>query len=54
MVSWLGASGARVLMKVLRAEAIGLAISVVGFRVARGVLVNIEGLRFFYEDLKLI
>lgn len=48
------AGHADVLMNVVRAGAVGLAVSTVVFCVARGVPVIIEGLRFFRGDLKLI
>jgi phosphatidylglycerophosphate synthase len=48
------AGHADVLMNVVRAGAVGLAVSTVVLCVARGVPVIIEGLRFFREDLKMI
>jgi phosphatidylglycerophosphate synthase len=48
------AGQADALMNVVRAGAVGLAVSTAVFCVARGVPVIIEGLRFFRGDLKTI
>src|SRR5262249_55991192 len=48
------AGQADALMYVVRAGALGLAVSTAVFCVARGVPVIIEGLRFFRGDLKTI
>jgi phosphatidylglycerophosphate synthase len=48
------AGQADALMSVVRAGAVGLAVSTAVFCVARGVPVIIEGLRFFRGDLKTI